>query len=240
VAPNDLPDWTSVFARPQTQLGGSPWSAPAGTNTQTFTLAADTSIICVLIPNFFNITSLQVHGVTSGFTYVKAEPLKTSYHPYYVAAINSAVDSAITVTVTTGVTTTVYVSSIPDPIAAITLPNQPAPWEAPNQPGIAISFANPGQNNTAQIVPAPVNAQSIYLHTMAWVWTAAAATANGRFIDGGGTAVGKDAPITAGVRAFMDFKGAKLAGGDDFHFVQDGAAAAGTTNCYGFLTYAIY
>lgn len=237
---NDQPDWTSVVSRPQTQLGGSPWAVPIGTTTQTFTLAPDTSIVFILIPQFFNVTSLMVHGVTSGFTYVKEQPLLTSYHPYYVAAINSAVDSAITVTIATGVALTAYVSSIPDAIASIVIPGQPAPWQAPNQQGLAISFANPGQNNTVTIIAAPSNAQSIWLHTMSWVWTVAAATANGRFIDGSGTAVSKDSPLILGQRAYMDFKGLKLAGGDDFHFVQDGAAAANTTNCFGAITYSIY
>ena len=238
--PNDQEDWTSVFARPQTQLVGSPATYAAGDTSKTFTLAPDTSVVCVLVPNFQFVIELQIKGVTSGFTYVKEFPDLTSYHPYYTAVINSAVDSQVIVEINTSNTVTAYVSSIPDPVATLMLPNQQAPWQAPNQPPITIDFDNPGAGNRAIIIASPANSESIYLHGMQWVWTAAAATANGQWTDGGGGVHGADSPITAGIPRFMDWKGAKLPGGHSFDFTQVGAAAIGTTHCYGILTYAIY
>lgn len=238
--PNDQPDYTSVVARPQTQLAGSPWAYPSGTTTLTFTLAPDTSVICILLPAFPTITSLQVHGHTSTFTYVKAQPILTSFHPYYVAVINSAVDPQIDVTIATGTAGTAYVSSIPDPVASIVLPNQPAPWESPNQPVAKMDFGNPGSAAFQTIVPAPSNAQSIYLHSMQWEWNISTLTdAFGFFRTDDATEILADNPSMAGPR-YIDFKGAKLAGGKAFQWWQAGAHAANGIFMTGALTYSIY
>ena len=240
MTPNDQPDYTAVVARPQTQLAGSPYTIGAGTDTRSFTLAPDTSIIMLLIPSFFNVTSLQVHGVTSGFTYLKAAPDLTSYHPYYPAVISTAVDSQISITISVGATTTIYVSSIPDPVASIVLPNQPAPWESPNQPPRTVDFGNPGAAATSTIIPAPTNAQSIYLHTMEWVWNTTSATLNGVWQDDTGLEIGAEDITTSTNPRFMDWKGAKMAGGHALQFKQNGALAAGSVFCNGTITYSVY
>lgn len=238
--PNDQPDWTSVVARPQTQLAGSPYTVASGTDTRTFTLAPDTSIILILIPSFFNVTDLQVHGVTSGFTYIKAQPDLTSYHPYYTGVISSAVDSQISITISVGSSTTVYVSSVPDAVATLTMPNQPAPWEAPNQPAQKVDFGNPGQNNVTTLIAAPINAQSIWLHTLAYKWNAAPANAFGVWQTSDGKEIGADAVPSAGGWQFTDFKGVKLGAGFSFGFKQTSTAAAGSFFAQGFCTYSIY
>lgn len=237
---NDQPDFTSVVARPQTQLAGSPWTPAAGTVTKTFTLAADTSLIGILIPNFFNITNLQVKGHTSGFTYLNEDPFHTSFHPYYHTVIESAVDSQVDITVASGSSNTVYVSSIPDPVASIALPAQAAPWQAPNMTPLKVDFANPGQNNTVTIIAAQPNSESIWLHTMEWMWDAAPAGASGIWQDDSGTEIGADAALIAGAARFMDWRGAKMAGGKAFQYKQLGTAAAGTYNCRGTIAYAVY
>lgn len=238
--PNDQPDWTSVVARPQTQLAGSPYTVASGTDTRTFTLAPDTSILMILIPSFFNVTALQVHGVTSGFTYLKAAPDLTSYHPYYTAVIFTAVDPTVSITVSVGASTTVYVSSCPDPVASITMPNQPAPWESPNQPPLTVDFGNPGPAGTVTIIAAPTNAQSIYLHSFEWVWNTTAATLNGVWQDDSGLEIGAEDTTNNVAPRFMDWKGAKMAGGRAFRFKQNGALAAGSVFCNGTICYSVY
>lgn len=238
--PNDLPDWTSVVARPQTQLAGSPWVYPSGDHTKTFTLAADTSIVCVLLPAFSTVTQLFIRGVTSGFTYLKAAPFNTSFHPYYTAVINSAVDSQVTVEINGTPGNTAYISSIPDPVAQITLPNQPAPWEAPTMTPAPIDFANPGPGNTVTVIAAPNNAQSIWLHGMQWVYTGATAGTDGQWQDSNGTEISADSVTLNSGPRFHDFKGAKMAGGFAFQYKQIGAAAAGTYNIRGNVCYSVY
>lgn len=235
-----MPDWTSVFARPQTQLAGSPASYPVGDTTQTFTLASDTSVVSVLIPNFFNVTNLQIKGHTSGFTYFKAEPIKTSFAPYYVAVIDSAVDTAIDVEVNTGVLTTVYISSIPDPVAAIALPSQPAPWQAPNQPLVEVFFMNPGPGVDVTVIPAPVNAQSIWLHTMAYITSAVNANLSFRWQTSDGTRLFDDTFSADASMRNVDLKGVKLKGGLALNFHQVGTLVANTLNIMGTIAYSIY
>lgn len=238
--PNDQQDWTSVIARPQTQLVGSPYTVASGTDTRTFTLAPDTSIIMILIPNFFNVTSLQVHGVTSGFTYIKAQPDLTSYHPYYTGVISAAVDTQVSITVSVGASTTIYISSVPDAVATLVMPNQAAPWESPNQPPLTVDFGNPGPAGTSVIIPAPSNAQSIYLHSFEWVWNATSATLNGVWQDDSGLEIGAEDITNNVAPRFMDWKGAKMAGGRALRFKQNGALAAGTVFCNGTICYSIY
>lgn len=237
---NDQPDFTSVVARPQTQLAGSPKTWAPGSQTFTFTLAPDTSILCLLIPSFFNATRLTIVGHQSGFTYVKEEPFKTSFHPIYYAVVNSAVDMSVDITITCTIAVQAYVSSVPDPVASVALPTVPAPWQAPNQTPLKMDFANPGQNNTVDIIPAPINSQSIYLHSAEWLWNAAPANAFGIWQDSNGTEIGADAiPALLGPR-FMDWKGAKLAGGFAFQYKQTSTAAANSYFCQGSITYSIY
>lgn len=229
-----------MVARPQTQLTGSPYTITSGTDTRSFTLAPDTSIIMILIPNFFNVTSLQVHGGTSGFTYLKASPDLTSYHPYYTAVISTAVDPTISITISVGSSTTIYVSSIPDPVATLTMPNQPAPWEAPNQPPLKVDFGNPGSGVATTIISAPSNAQSIYLHCFEWMWNAAPANAFGIWQDDTGLEIGADAVPQILASRFMDWKGAKMAGGHAFQYKQTSSAAANSYFCQGTICYSIY
>lgn len=237
---NDQPDYTSVVSRPQTQLTGSPWVYPIGDTTKTFTLAADTSIVCVLLPDFPNVTDFFIRGVTSGFTYLHATPFHTSFHPYYVAVINSAVDPQITVEVNAGASNTAYVSSIPDPVAQLVLPNQPAPWQAPTLIPVAIEITNPGAGNTSTVIAAPSNAQSIWLHSMSWVYTGVTAGTDGQWQDGTPTEImGDSVTLNSGPR-FMDFKGAKLSAGKALQYKQNGAAAAGTYFIHGTVCYSVY
>lgn len=240
MAPNDQPDWTSVFARPQTQLGGSPYTVASGTDTRSFTLAPDTSILLILIPSFFNVTALQVHGVTSGFTYLKAAPDLTSYHPYYTAVIFTAVDPTVSITVSVGASTTIYVCSSPDPVASINMPNQPAPWEAPNQPPLTVDFGNPGLGVAATIIPAPSNAQSIYLHSFMWTWNLSSTTLFGAWQDDTGLEIGAEDTKGSISPRYMDWKGAKMAGGHALQFKQAGSLAAGSSFCNGMITYSVY
>ena len=238
--PNDQPDWTSVVARPQEQLAGSPWTYPAGDNTKTFPLAADTSIVSVLLPNFATVNQIQIRGHTSGFTYLKEVPANTSYHPYYMAVINTGVDSSVDVEINAGSSHIAYVSSIPDPVATVALPNQPAPWQAPNQPPGKVDFGNPGQNNVATVIAAPTNSQSIWLHTLAYKWNAAPANAFGVWQTSDGTEIGADAVPIAGYWQHTDFHGVKLGAGYSLGFKQTSTAAAGSFFAQGFCTYSIY
>ena len=238
--PNDQQDWTSVFARPQTQLAGSPFTWNPGSVTQNFVLAPDTSIVCLLLPSFFNATRLTIVGHQSGFTYVKEQPFLTSFHPIYYAVVNSAVDTSVDITITCTIAVQGFVSSVPDPVAAVSLPTVPAPWQAPNQPPLKVDFGNPGQNNTVTIIAAPTNSQSIWLHSFEWMWNAAPANAFGVWQDSSGTELGADAvPAILGPR-FMDWKGAKMAGGFAFQYKQTSSAAANSYFCQGTIAYSIY
>lgn len=238
--PRDQQDWTSVFARPQSQAAGSPATWAIGTTTKTFTLAPDTSIVCFLCPTFFNIDALTITGHTSGFTYVAAEPLNTSFAPIYYAVVNSAVDTSVDITVTCTIAVSAFVSSVPDPVAAVSVPTVPAPWQAPNRTPLKMDFGNPGMNNTVTIIPAQTNSRSIYLHSAYWLWNAAPANAFGVFQDSNGTEIGADSlPALLGPR-YMDWKGAKMAGGFAFQFKQTSSAAANSFFCQGSITYSVY
>lgn len=238
--PNDQQDWTSVIARPQTQLAGSPHTFGIGTTTQNFVLAPDTSIVAVLLPTFFNVDLITLTGHTSGFTYLKEAPLNSSFHPSYYAVINSAVDTSVDITVTCTIAIQAFVSSIPDPVASVLLPAQQAPWQAPNLTPQPMDFANPGAGNTATIIAAPINAQSIYLHSVQYIYTASPAGATGVFQDSNGTVLHADQALIAGQPYPWDFRGAKMAGGFALVYKQIGAAAANSYNIKGSVTYAVY
>ncbi len=240
MAPNDLPDWTSVVARPQTQLAGSPWNYAIGNNVKTFTLAADTSILGILLPNFFNLSQLQVVGHTSGLTYLEADPTVQIWRQFYTIPIMSGIDNAVDITIFAGTASTAYICSIPDSVAVVALADNPAPWQSANVPPVTIDFANPGQNNTVTVITAPTNSRSLWLHGAYWSWSVAAATANGIWQVSTPTEIGADSPVAAGAARFMDWRGAKLAGGQSLQWKQLGAAASGTTSCYGSISYAVF
>jgi len=237
--PNDQPDWTSVVARPQVQLSGSPWAYLATTQTKTFVLSADTSIIGILLPGYLSVTTLTVTGHTSGTVYTTLNPSQVRFPDVFYTLVQSGVDTSVDVTITATSTGTAYVSSIPDPVAAAQIIQNPAPWQAPNQLPAQLNFANPGQNNSATIIAAPSGSQSIWLHSMSWLWTVQSTSMQGIFQDSGGTQFCDDGAFLSGSRAYMDFKGARLDPGTAFVFKQFSATAASTTFCFGGVTYSV-
>lgn len=237
--PNDQPDWTSVVARPQVQLAGSPWAYGATTQTQNFVLSADTSIIGILLPGYLTVTVTTVTGHVSGTVYQTLNPSQVRFPDVFYTLVQSGVDTSVDITITASATGTAYVSSIPDPVAAAQIIQNPAPWQAPNQLPAQLNFANPGNLATATIIAAPSGSQSIWLHTMSWQWTTADSSMHGIFQDSGGTQFLDDGSFVAGTRAYMDFKGARLDPGTSFVFKQFTATAANSTFCFGGVTYSV-
>lgn len=238
--PKDQPDWTSVISRPQTQLAGSPWNYAATTNTQSFTVAPDCSIVSVLFANPLFVTQLKITGDVSGATYLNVNPSLNNVSLYYPAIINSAVDTSVTITLVAGASGIAYVSSIPDPIAAVSMSTEPLPWQYANQPLKTIDFSNPGNGNTVTIVPNPPTGQAIYLHSISYLWTVATNTMFGIWQQIGGVELGADNATNGTVPRYMDFHGTKLTSAAGLQYKQTGSAAAGSNFCNGWLAYSIY
>lgn len=237
--PNDQPDWTSVVARPQVQLAGSPWAYGATTQSKNFVLAADTSILGILLPGYLQVTTLTVTGHTSGTVYLTLNPSAVRFPDVFYTLIQSAVDMSVDITITAGSSGTAYISSIPDPVAQAQIIQNPAPWQAPNQLPAQLNFANPGNGNSVTIIAAPSGSQSLWIHSMSWMWTVQATNVQGIFQDSGGTQFLDDGAFVAGSRGYMDFKGARLDPGTGFVFKQFSAGAASTTFCFGGVTYSV-
>ncbi len=237
---NDLPDWASTVYQPDVPLAGSPMAFIAGFTTQNFAVPNGVHIINIVLPTFFNVSALTVAGVTSGNTYLQEKPNQDIFRHDYWVIIPGSVDTTVTIDITSGSPGTAYVSGVLAPIAVAALPQNPAPWQAPNTKPSGFTFANPGAGNTVVIVAAPPSGESLWLHDLSFFWSVAMPTANGHFQDGAGQIVMEDAPLTVGGHRYMHYGGVKLSGSQSFLFKQAGAAAAGTTTCYGAISYAMY
>lgn len=240
MAAEDMPDWTAVVARPQTQLAGSPWSYAATTNTKSFTVAPDCSIVSVLLANPLGVSALSIVGGVSGATYLNVNPSLNNVNLYYPSIINSAVDTTVTITITASAPGTAYVSSIPDPIAAVALATEPLPWQAANKPLLTLDFGNPGLNNTVTLIANPPVGQAVYLHSMQWLWSVANTQCFGVWQQVGGLELGADNAGGSISPRFMEFHGVKLTSGAGLQFLQKGSLAAGSSFCNGWLAYSVY
>jgi len=238
--PNDQPDWTSVVARPQTQLAGSPWSVSIGSNTLNFTITPDTSIIAVMVPALTVITEIKVVGHTSGSVYLDVLPSVQLFPPQFYAVVNSAVDLSVDVTVTATTGSTVYVSSIPDPVAQTTIAQNPAPWQAPNQPPLHIGLGNPGTGATSTIISAPAAGKSIWLHTMSYNLSGTNAVLFMQLQTSDGHIFHGDIMESDNSRRFFDWRGARLGAGLSVQFLQPATLAANTIFIEGTVTYSVY
>lgn len=238
--PNDLPDWTNVVARPQVQLPGSPWAYASGGATKTFTLAADTSILGVLLPDSGNVTLLTVTGTTSGVVYLSVNPVAVKFPPFFYTIIHAAVDPQVSVSIAAGAPNTAYLSSIPDPVAAIATAQNPAPWQAPNQAPAPVFFGNPGAGNNTTVIAAPANGAAIWLHALAWQWSATDANLTGYWQTSDGTVIHRDTAAKDTAIRPLRFSGVKLGDGLALQYHQVGSTAASTVTAFGSVAYAVY
>lgn len=237
---NDIPDWSNSVYQPDVPVSPSTIAYVNGSVSVTVTIPNGVHILSIVLPGFPNVGLLTVQGVQSGAHYLSEAPQFSIYTDQYYCFVPQLVDTQVTVTINAGAAGTAYLSGILAPIAVAAMPQNPAPWQAPNRPPLGFSFSNPGAGNAVTILAAPINAQSIWLHSMSWIWTVAGATGGGNFQDTSGQIALKDVPVVAGQARFQDFKGAKMTGGDAFEFLQVGALAAGTTFFEGSITYSVY
>lgn len=237
---NDLPDWSSTVYQPDVPITGSPITYIAGFTTVTLAVPSGVHILNVVLPGFPNISLITVTGASSGVTYLAEVPNENIFQKQYFVLIPQLVDTSVVVDITAGAGGTAYVSGMLAPVAVAALPQNPAPWQAPNRPPVAFTFANPGQNLTATIISAPINSMSIWLHGMTWTWSAAAAALHGNFQDSSGLRACYDVAAAQGAGRFQDFGGSKLSPGDAFQYFQDGSAAVGTAQCYGSIAYSVF
>jgi len=237
---NDLPDWATVIARPDTILTGSPMAYVSGSTSGTFAMPTGVHLLSIVLPGFANITNILVTGTSTGVRYFEESPNENIYQAQYYVLIPAGADTSVTVTISAGAPGNAYLTGVSDTVAVAALPQNPAPWEAPNRPPVKVVFANPGSGATVTIIPAQPNSQSIWLHSFEWTWTAVAANVFGNWQDSTPVVIGSDtAAVTASPR-FMDWKGAKLTAGASFQFIQTGSAAANTASCLGTLTYSAF
>lgn len=239
--PNDQPDYTSVVARPQTQLAGSPWViASSGTHTLAFTLTPDTSILAIMVPALTVVTEITVTGVVSGSLYLDVLPSTELFPNQFYAIVQSAVDTSVNVTVVSTTGTTVYVSSIPDPVAQTSLVTFPAPWEAPNQPPLHMGFGNPGTGAHTTIIPAPAAGKSIWLHELSYNVSGTNAALYIYWQTSDGTVFAGDiCEVDIGRRHFP-FRGARLGAGLSVQVMQPPTLAANTIFYEGTAVYSVY
>lgn len=238
--PNDQQDWTSVVARPQTQLAGSPWTYNTGGDSKTFTLAPNTSIVGILLPSYNSVSFLSVTGSTSAITYLKVNPSASLYQQYYYVPIVDAVDTQVLVIVTGTLSAKAYVVSVPDPVGVLSIPAVPPPWQAPNQPPLGFKLSNPGPLTNINILPVPPLFTGYYLHSAVWEYSGVAAGQTAVWEDSNGVAFLFDDATTAGGPRFMDFKGAAMAQNQPLIYRQVGAAVAGTYTVSGSITYSVF
>lgn len=238
--PNDIPDWSTTVYQLDTNLSGSPMSYVSGTVSHTFTVPTGVHLLSITLPVNGNVTLLQVTGATTSARYLSINPQLASTTTTYYVFVPYLVDPTVAVSITATGTGTAFVNGVSAPIAVAELAQNPAPWQAPTYPANPISFDNPGAGNSFTILNAPGVGFQLYLHSMWWMWTVSAATMTGHFGDSDGLIIGWDAAITLGIPRNFDHKGAKLNDNAAFEFSQVGAAAAGTTHCYGSVTYSVY
>jgi hypothetical protein len=240
VATNDLPDWARVIARPDTILAGSPMAYGVGSTSVTVAMPTAVHTLSIVLPDFPNVSEITVVGQITSTNYYTDYPQLNIFQKQYYVLIPEGADTSVTVTITAGVAGHAYLTGVSDTVAVASLPQNPAPWQAPNTPSQYFSFGNPGPNASATIIAAQTNARSIWLHSMWWVWSVTAATVVGTFQDNVSVISGADSAITAGIPRYMDHKGCKLGAGNPFVFKQSGAAAANTSVCYGGVTFSVY
>lgn len=237
---NDLPDWSNTVYQLDTNLAGSPISYVNGSTSATFTVPTGVHLLSITLPNNGNVTGLTVSGVTTGARYLSVDPQLQSFQTTYYCFVPYLVDSQVTVTIAASGTGKAYVNGVSAPIAVAALPQNAAPWQAPTFPANPLSFDNPGVGNSAVILNPPGAGLQLYIHSMWWMWTVASATTVGHFGDSAGLIMGWDSPLSLGVPRYMDHKGAKINDNAAFEFTQTAGAAAGTTHCYGSITYSVY
>lgn len=237
---NDLPDWSNTVYQLDQALTGSPISYVNGTTSVTFTVPTGIHLLSITLPTQGNVSGLNVTGVTTGARYLSIDPQLENFQTTYYVFIPYLVDSQVTVSIMATGTGSAYVNGVSAPIAVASLPQNAAPWQAPTFPANPITFDNPGPGNSFVILNPPGAGLQLWLHSMWWTWTVTAATMIGHFGDTAGLITGWDEAISAGAPRYMDHKGAKLNNNAGFEFTQTGAAVAGTTHCYGSITYSVY
>lgn len=237
---NDLPDWAQVIARPDTILAGSPMAYVSGSTTETFAVPTGVHLLSIVLPGFPNITEIIVNGATTGTRYFDETPNQSIYQAQYYVLIPAGADTSVSITINAGASGNAYITGVSDTVAVAALPQNPTPWQAPNRPPLKVVFSNPGQNNTAVVIPEQINAKSIWLHTFYWEWTAVSATLFGNWQDATPVVIGSDTVAVSAAARYMDWKGAKLSSGQAFEFLQTGPAAAGTASCLGSITYSAF
>ena len=237
---NDLPDWATVVARPDTIISGSPTLYSPGGFSDTFTMPTGVHILSIVLQDWPDVTGLLVQGANTGVVYLNINPSQSSYQHQYYALIPSGADTQVTVTVTASVAGNMWLTGVSDTVAVAVLPQDPTPWQAPNQPPMKFGFTNPATNGTAAVIAAPGLGKSIYLHTMLWYWVTVAANVSGEFEQTSGTFIVPSYAVVAGQPYYVDFKGAKLAPDSGIQFLATGTAAAGAALLAGSVTYSVY
>ena len=237
---NDLPDWSNTVYQLDTALTGSPVNYVNGSVTDTFTIPTGVHLLSITLPNPGNVTLLLVSGNSTNARYLQVNPQLSNFQSTYYVFIPYLVDSQVKVQINATGTGQAFVNGVSAPLAVADLPQNQAPWQAPTYPANSFTFPNPGPGLAATILTAPGIGVQLWLHSMWWAWTVAAATMTGTFGDSAGLTVSNDIAIGAGVPRYMDFKGAKINDNAAFEFKQIGAAAANTTVCFGSITYSVY
>lgn len=237
---NDLPDYAQVTAQPDTIMPGSPVLYGVGSTSTTWTLPTGVHMLSIVIEDYPDVSGLTVQGNDTNVVFLNINPSTQTYQQQFYALIPAGAETSVTVTTVASVAGRMWVTGISDTVAVAMLPQNPAPWQAPTGPATFMSFENPGAGASATIIAAPGSTQSIYLHSMWWLWSVASTSVVGTFQDGDGVDVGADMAVTAGVPRYADFKGQRLSPGLPLLFKQSGAAAANTSLCLGGVTYSVY
>jgi hypothetical protein len=237
---NDVPDWSSTTVQLDVPLTGSPIAYTNGTVTKTFTIPTGVHMISIVVPKPGDISFMNVLGSSTNARYLQANPSIGNTVSTYYATIPYTVDGQVTINIVANTNGNAYVSGVTAPLAIASLPQNPAPWQAPNQKPIGVNFGNPGQNAASVILPARTDGLTYWLHTFEWIWTSVAANVFGQWQMTDGTVIGYEANIAAGTPRYIDFKGAALNQAVGLEFFQTGSGAANGTFVDGILTYSVY
>lgn len=162
---NDQPDWTSVIARPGLAAPGSPFSLAVGANSQSITLQSDTHALGVVFTNASTVIRLQVVGNQSNAVYLDINVSLQSPTGVIWVPVQSAADTSVTVTETVTNTGSVFISLIADPSAVGVFTPVLPPWQAPNQPPLAIDTGSLAANGVFVILAA-ASSFRFYLHSL--------------------------------------------------------------------------
>lgn len=239
--PNDTPDWTRVFVRPQSFLFKLVVPVSGNAN-QTEAIDANTHSIGLLMDNPGNLSQLQVQGVQSGVNYYSNAdsglPISTQHIKF--VPVFSDVDTSVKVTGAcgSGGACNIWVSAVDDPEAVLALgdptnilyvssnnPNlSPAGWQAAN--AIFQFSINMSTTGVKHVIAAPPVTSTIRLFSIFAVASAAGAFA-GNWQDTAGNQISSDTLQVAGPR-LMTFHGSPLPGGAgvglDFNVTNAGAS----------------